>query len=74
MVEILQELFKYSKNKSNIELHDICSDCKSEVIIKITPTLAGFGLQGGALFKNTNGGGYYARCPHCCKTNPVVVN
>jgi hypothetical protein len=37
-------------------------DCKSEVIIQITPTEGGFGLLGGGLFKSPFGG-YYAKCP-----------
>jgi hypothetical protein len=73
MVEILQELFKGSPKTSEIELHDICSDCKSEVIIKITSTSGGFGLQGGALFKSS-AGEYYAKCLDCYKFNPMMDN
>jgi len=64
MVEILQKMFECSSDKSKIILNDICSDCKKEVIIQITPTSGGYGLLGGALFENANGG-YYARCPIC---------
>jgi hypothetical protein len=73
MVEILKELFNGSPETSKIELNDTCSDCKSEVNIKITPTSEGFGLQGGALFKSSTGG-YYAKCPDCYKVNPMIVN
>lgn len=72
MVEILQELFNGSPNTSTIELHDICLDCKREVIIQITPTGEGFGLQGGALFRNS-GAGYYAKCPKCYRVNAMNV-
>ncbi|MDH4205705.1 MAG: hypothetical protein OEV45_09270 [Desulfobacteraceae bacterium] len=73
MVEILKELFNGNPEKSNIEVNDICSDCKSDVIIKITHTAGGFGLQGGALFKSSTGG-YYAKCPDCYKVNAMIVN
>ena len=64
MVQILKELFNGNPEKSKIELNDTCSDCKSDVIIKITHTAGGFGLQGGALFKSSDGG-YSAKCPDC---------
>ncbi len=68
MVEILQKLFNSRSEKSKITLNDICSDYKSEVVIQITPTSGGFGLQGGALFKNSISG-YYAKCPVCYKVD-----
>lgn len=71
MVEILQELFNGNPEKSKIVITDRCSDCKSEVIIKITPTAGGFGLQGGALFKRS-AIGYYAKCPVCYRVNLSV--
>jgi hypothetical protein len=67
MVEILNELFNNNPEKSKIEVNDTCSDCKREVIIEITPTAGGFGLQGGALFKSSDSG-YYAKCPDCYKS------
>jgi hypothetical protein len=73
MVEILKELFNGNPEKSKILLNDRCRDCKSEVIIQITPTEQGFGLQGGALFKSSSGG-YYSKCPVCYKINPIIVN
>jgi hypothetical protein len=73
MVEILKELFNGNPEESKIELNDTCSDCKSDVNIKITHTAGGFGLQGGALFKGS-AGGYYAKCPDCYKVNPMIVN
>jgi hypothetical protein len=72
MVEILQRLFDGSSDKSKIVLNEICSYCKSEVIIQITPTSSGFGLQGGALFENPTGG-YYAKCPVCYNLNPNIA-
>jgi len=61
-------MFAGSSDKSKMVLKDICSDCKKEVIIQITPTSGGFGLLGGALFENASGG-YYARCPFCHNLN-----
>ena len=68
MVEILIELFNGIPKTSKIEVNDTCSECKSDVIIKITHTAGGFGLQGGALFKSS-AGGYYAKCPDCYNLN-----
>ena len=73
MVEILKELFNGNPEKSKIVLNDRCWDCKSKVIIQITPTEQGFGLNGGALFKSPSGG-YYAKYPVCYKVNPMIVN
>lgn len=73
MVEILKELFNGRPKTSKIELNDTCSDCKSEINIKITHTSGGFGLEGGALFKSSDRG-YYAKCPDCYKVNPMIVN
>jgi hypothetical protein len=64
MVEILKKIFESNPGNSTIVLNDKCSDCKREVIIEITPTSGGFGLQGGTLFKNTLGG-YSATCTDC---------
>lgn len=73
MVNILQGIFKGSPKKAEVDLSDTCSDCKNEVVIKITPTTEGFGLQGGALFKNSKGG-YYAKCPHCYEANRKIFD
>jgi hypothetical protein len=61
-------MFAGSSDKSKIVLNDICSDCKKEVIIQITPTSGGFGFLGGALIENS-AGGYYARCLICHNLN-----
>ena len=73
MVEILKELFNGNPDKSKIEVNDTYSDCKRDVILEITLTAGGFGLQGGALFKSS-AGGYYAKCPDCYKINSLIVN
>lgn len=73
MMEILQKMFIGSADKSKIVLNDICSECNSEIIIQITPTTGGFGLLGGALFKNSIGG-YYAVCPVCYKVVSRTVD
>ena len=73
MVEILKKIFKSNPENSIIVLNDTCSDCRREIIIEITPTSGGFGLQGGALYKNTLGS-YSAKCPDCYKVTPKTVN
>ena len=50
MIKILRKIFEANPGKSTIVLKDKCSDCGCETIIEITPTSAGYGLQGGALF------------------------
>jgi hypothetical protein len=55
MVEILKKIFKSNPENSTILLNEKCSDCRREIIIEITPTSGGFGLQGGTLYKNTLG-------------------
>jgi hypothetical protein len=69
MVELLQKMFDSSPDQSTIVIEDICSNCKKDVSIQITPTSGGFGLLGGALFENA-AGGYYARCAVCYGHNP----
>ena len=64
MVEILKKMFEAHPEKSTIVLNDKCSDCGCDVIIEITPTSGGFGLQGGALFK-ISPDEYLAKCSHC---------
>jgi len=73
MVEILKKIFESNPENSTIVLNDKCSACKREVVIEITPTSGGFGLQGGALFKNTVGS-YSFTCPDCYKVIPKTVN
>jgi len=69
MINILRKIFEDKPEKSTIEVKDQCSDCGCEVMIDITPTSGGFGLQGGALFK-CSPDTYLAKCPDCCKTKP----
>ena len=69
MVEILKKIFESNPESSTIQLNDICSDCKRQVAIEITATSGGFGLNGGALFKNGLGS-YSAQCPDCYKNYP----
>jgi hypothetical protein len=54
-------MFDSAPHQSTIVLEDICSICKKDVIIQITPTSGGFGLLGGMLFEKGTGG-YYAEC------------
>ena len=70
-MEILRNMFEANQEKSTIVLNSKCSDCGCETIIEITSTLAGFGLQGGALFKSKLGG-YISKCPACYKNHPEI--
>ena len=76
MIPILKQMFQTNPGKSTIELRDKCSDCGCEIKIEITSTSGGYGLQGGALFKNKTSD-YCVKCPDCntfCqKTNDVRV-
>ncbi len=64
MIEILRKMFDANPEKSIIGLKDKCSECGREITVNISPTSGGFGLQGGALFKSSDGG-YSAKCPDC---------
>jgi hypothetical protein len=69
MIEILRKMFEANPEKSTIVLKDKCSDCGCEIIIEITPTSGGFGLQGGTLYKCSSDG-YLAKCHDCYQVNP----
>jgi len=71
MIEMLRKIFEANPEKSTIVLKNKCSDCGSDVIINITSTSGGFGLQGGALLGCLSDG-YFAKCPACYKVNPMI--
>lgn len=71
MIEMLRKMFEVHPEKSTIVLKDKCSDCGCDVIIHITPSSGGFGLQGGALFECSSER-YFAKCPNCYKVNPMI--
>jgi phage FluMu protein Com len=71
MIEILRKMFEAKPEKSIIVLKVKCSDCGRDVIINITPTSGGFGLQGGALLESSSDG-YFAKCPNCYKVNRMI--
>ena len=71
MIEMLRKMFEANPEKSVIVLKAKCSDCGRDVIIEITPTSGGFGLQGGALMECSSDG-YFAKCPNCYKVNPMI--
>ena len=50
MIEILRKMFEANSGKSTIQIKGKCSDCGREIIISITSTAGGFGLQGGSFF------------------------
>jgi hypothetical protein len=71
MIDILRNIFEANPGKSTIALKSTCSDCGYDVIIHITSTSGGFGLQGGALFERSPNG-YFAKCSDCYKINPKI--
>ena len=68
MLEILQKMFEAKPERSTIVLKEKCSACECEVLIDITPTSGGFGLQGGALFECSTDE-YCAECAACYKAS-----
>ena len=72
MVEILRKMFDASPGELCIVLKEKCSICGNDVLIKITPTSGGFGLQGGALFKSSPDA-YCTKCPRCYTSNTNVA-
>lgn len=73
MIEILKKMFEADPEKSTINLIDKCSDCGCELIIEITPTSGGFGLQGGALIK-CSPDDYITKCPACYEANLTTAD
>ena len=71
MEEILRKNFEANPAKSTIVLKDNCSDCDGETIVHITPTSGGFGLQGGAVFKNSSDE-YIVKCRDCYQISPKM--
>jgi hypothetical protein len=68
MLEILKKMFEATPERSTIVLKEKCSVCGCEVLIDITPTSGGYGLQGGALFE-CSADDYCAKCAACYKSN-----
>ena len=71
MIEKLRKIFEANPEKSTIIFKGKCSNCGCEVIVNITSTSGGFGLQGGVLLKYSPDG-YCAKCPDCYKVNPEI--
>ena len=68
MISRLKKIFEINPGKSTIEMKEKCSDCGREVIIKITPTSGGFGINGGVLSKG-EAESTFMKCPDCNKLN-----
>ena len=71
MIKILGKIFESNPENSIVLLKDKCSDCGRDVAVNIIPTSGGFGLRGGALFKNLSDG-YLMKCPDCCQTTSKI--
>jgi hypothetical protein len=68
MLEVLKKMFEAKPERSTIVLKEKCSACGCEVLVDITPTSGGYGLQGGALSKCSTDD-YCAKCAACFKAN-----
>ena len=66
--ETLKKVFEENPNKSSIAIKSECVDCGCEVIVNITITSGGFGLQGGVLLKCLPSG-FMVKCPDCYKVD-----
>ena len=73
MIHMLRKIFESNPGRSTIALKTTCSDCGYEVILHITSTSGGFGVQGGALFGRSQDG-YFAKCSDCYTDNPKIKN
>jgi len=71
MIKILRKMFEANPERSTIKLKDKCSDCGCEIILEITATSGGFGLQGGVLFKSSTDK-YIVKCPACIEGDPKI--
>jgi hypothetical protein len=67
----LEDLFSDIPGKQRITFEGQCSDCGCDVVIKITPTSSGFGLQGGSLYEHTPSI-YLTKCADCFQVNPTL--
>jgi len=66
--EALKKIFKDSSDKSTIEIKNKCADCGCDVLVNITSTSGGFGLQGGVLLACLPEG-FITKCLNCYKVN-----
>jgi thymidine kinase len=73
MINMLRKIFDSNPGRSTIALKTTCSDCGDDVILHITSTSGGFGVQGGALFRESQDG-YFAKCSDCYKGTSKIKN
>ena len=64
----LKRLFEKSPVKTTITVNCKCSSCGNDIIIDITHTSGGFGLNGGMLLEYTPTK-YLVKCLDCVKLN-----
>ena len=64
----LKEIFEDSPSKSKITLSCKCSGCGNDMLIEITHTSGGFGLNGGFLLEYTSDK-YLVKCRDCYELN-----
>jgi hypothetical protein len=68
MIDILKKKFAANPGKSIIQIRENCSDCGRKIIVNITSTAGGYGLQG-AFFIQCSPEAYDAKCPDCYSAN-----
>ena len=68
MIDILKKKIAASPGKSVVQIKENCSDCKQEIIVNITPTAGGYGIQG-AFFIQCSPEAYVAKCSDCYSAN-----
>jgi hypothetical protein len=71
MLNVLKKIFNANPEKSKITINGRCSACGCKVIIEISQTSGGYGLQGGALVK-CSPEKYSITCSKCYKLNPKL--
>jgi len=68
VIDILKKKFAANPGKSIIQIKENCSDCGREIIVNITSTTGGYGIQG-AFFIQCSPEAYDAKCPDCYSAN-----
>jgi len=68
MIDILKKKFVANPGKTVVQIKENCSDCGRKLIVDITSTAGGYGLQG-AFFIQYSPEAYVAKCPDCYSAN-----
>jgi len=63
-IQILRKMFEENPGKPTFELKEKCSDCEGQVVLAITRTSGGYGINGAALLKGKNER-FLVKCTDC---------